>query len=87
MIVADYVASADRIEAILARLVASPTYHDEMSGAKPRAQAPVPETMERVLEIIDERYGGSAAWLASEGLSDDDLEALGRRLAPARVSG
>jgi hypothetical protein len=43
--------------------------------------------MERVLEIIDERYGGSAAWLASEGFSDDDLEALGRRLAPARVSG
>jgi rhodanese-related sulfurtransferase len=85
-IVADYAASAERIDAILARLVASPTYHDEMSGAKPRSQAPVPETMERLLEIVDARYGGSAAWLSSEGFSDEDLEALRRRLAPARVT-
>lgn len=85
LIVADYMASAERIDAILARLVASPTYHDEMSGAKPRSQAPAPETMPRFLEIIDERYGGSAAWLSSVGLSDDDLELLRRRLAPARV--
>ena len=84
-IVADYMASGERIEAILRRLVASPTYHEEMSGARPRSQAPVPETMGRVLEIIDERYGGSAAWLSSQGFSDDDFEALRRRLAPARV--
>jgi protein tyrosine/serine phosphatase len=85
VIVADYVASGERIEAILRRLVASPTYRDEMSGADPRKQAPVPATMERVLEIVDERYGGSAAWLSSQGFGDDDLEALRRRLAPARV--
>jgi hypothetical protein len=85
VIVADYVASGERIEAILRRLVASPTYRDEMSGADPRKQAPVPATMERVLEIVDERYGGSAAWLSSQGFGDDDLEELRRRLAPARV--
>ncbi len=86
LIVADYAASGERIEAILRRLVASPTYRDEMSGADPRKQAPVPATMERVLEIVDERYGGSAAWLSSQGFADDDLEALRRRLAPARVT-
>jgi protein-tyrosine phosphatase len=85
VIVADYAASGERIEAILRRLVASPTYRDEMSGADPHKQAPVPATMERVLEIVDERYGGSAAWLSSQGFGDDDLEALRRRLAPARV--
>ena len=81
-IVADYAASAERIEAILRRLAASPTYHDEMSGADPRRQAPVPETMERFLEIVEERYGGSAAWLTSQGLDDAELELLRRRLAP-----
>jgi len=85
-IVGDYVASAQRIAAVLRRLVASPTYREEMSGADPSRHAPVPETMERVLEIIDERYGGSAAWLSSQGFSEADLEALRRRLAPARVS-
>ena len=82
-IVADYVASAERIGAVLRRLVESPTYREEMSGADPDRHAPVPETMERVLEIIDERYGGSAAWLSSQGFSDVDLKALQRRLAPA----
>jgi hypothetical protein len=86
VIVADYMASGERIEAILRRLIASPTYRDEMAGADPRKQAPVPATMERVLEIVDERYGGSAAWLSSQGFGDDDFEALRRRLAPARVS-
>ncbi len=85
VIVADYVASAERIDGILRRLVESPTYHEEMSGAKPRSQAPVPETMERFLEIIDERYGGSAAWLSSQGFGDDELDLLRRRLSPARV--
>lgn len=85
LIVADYMASAERIEAILRRLVQSPTYREEMSGADPRKQAPVPETMERFLEIVEARYGGSAAWLSSQGFSDDDLDLLRRRLAPARV--
>lgn len=82
-IVADYMASSERIEAILRRLAASPTYEEEMSDAKPASQAPVQDTMGRVLEIIDERYGGPAAWLASAGLSDADLEALRRRLSTA----
>lgn len=85
-IVADYMASAERIEAILRRLVASPTYHDEMSGVDPQRQTPVPETMERFLEIIDQRFGGAAAWLSSQGFSEADLEGLRRRLAPARAS-
>jgi hypothetical protein len=37
--------------------------------------------MERVLELVDERLGGSAAWLSAQGLSDTDLQRLRRRLA------
>ena len=40
--------------------------------------------MERVFELIDERFGGSAAWLSAEGLDDEDLERLRRRLTTAR---
>jgi protein tyrosine/serine phosphatase len=79
-IVADYVASDQRIEAIMARLIASPTYRAELEGTDPRAHAPAAKTMERFLSLVDEHGGGSAAWLRSHGLGEDDLERLSRRL-------
>jgi protein-tyrosine phosphatase len=82
MIVADYLASAERIDAIVGRLVSSPLYRDELQGHDPRQHAPVRGTMERVLELIDERHGGSAAWLAANGLDEGDLQQLRRRLRP-----
>lgn len=82
MIVDDYLASAQRIEAIMARLVRSETYRSELEGRDPQAHAPVPGTMERVFEIVDDAYGGSAAWLSTHGLGDADLERLRGRLAP-----
>ncbi len=39
--------------------------------------------MERFLELIDVRLGGSVSWLSAHGLSDVDLERLEHRLAPA----
>lgn len=85
-IVADYLASRERIEAIMDRLVRSPTYRDELEGDDPWDHAPVRGTMERVLELIEERHGGSAAWLTVHGLSADDLDRLRRRLAPAQAA-
>jgi protein-tyrosine phosphatase len=84
-IVGDYLATAERIDAIMARLVSSPTYRAELEGHDPRAHAPVPGTIERVFELIDERFGGSAAWLSAHGLSDDELERLRHRIAPSRT--
>jgi protein tyrosine/serine phosphatase len=84
-IVADYVATGQRIEAILQRLVSSPTYRAELEGHDPRRHTPLAETMERFLELVDEQYGGSAAWLRAQGLEEDDLERLRLRLAPARA--
>jgi protein-tyrosine phosphatase len=80
-IVGDYLATAERIEAILARLVSSPTYRSELEGHDPRTHAPVPGTIERVFELVDEAFGGSAAWLSAHGLSDVELERLRRRLS------
>jgi len=82
-IVADYLASAHRIDAIVARLVSSTTYRPGLEGRDPQELAPLLGTMERLLELIDERLGGSVTWLSAQGLSDADLERLRQRLAPA----
>ena len=87
IIVADYLATAERIEAIIARLLSSPLYRDELEGHDPQRHAPLPGTMERVLELVDERYGGSAAFLSGHGLEAHDLELLRRRVASGPAGG
>ena len=89
-IVNDYLATAQRIDAIFARLANSPTYRSELEGHDPRTHTPVPGTIERVFELLDERFGGSAAWLSAHGLTNPELEELRRRLtsgAAGRPSG
>ena len=83
-IVGDYLATRERIDAIIARLVSSSTYRAELEGHDAQRHAPVPGTMERLLELVDDRFGGSVAWLSAHGLRDPDLERLGHRIAPAR---
>jgi protein-tyrosine phosphatase len=85
VIVDDYLASGERIEAIMTRLTSSSTYRAELEGDDAQKHAPTRGTMERVLELVDERFGGSLAWLSAHGLGDPDVERLGRRLAPARA--
>jgi protein-tyrosine phosphatase len=82
-IVADYLASRERIDLIMGRLVSSSTYRAELEGRDPQKHAPIPGTMERLLELVDESFGGSAAWLSAHGLEQRDLDRLQRRLAPA----
>ena len=83
-IIEDYLATRERIHAILARLVSSTTYRAELEGHDAQQHAPVVGTMERVLELVDLRFGGSVAWLSANGLDELDLDRLRRRLAPAR---
>jgi len=83
-IVADYVATAERIDAIIARLSGSPLYRADLTAPDRRRHTPVRETMERVLELIQERHGGSAAWLTANGLDERDLQRLRGRLPAGR---
>jgi protein-tyrosine phosphatase len=85
-IVRDYLASADRIDEIMERLLSSPTYRTDLEGHQARQHAPTQGTMERVFEIIDQRFGGSAAWLSANGLEAADLHRLRSRLAPAKTA-
>ncbi len=80
VIVADYLVSTERIVQIIERLRSSETYRAELEGHDPYDHAPVPGTMERVLEYVDKHHGGAAAWLLRHGLSEDDLALLRERL-------
>jgi protein-tyrosine phosphatase len=82
-IVADYLASTDRIDQILARLLSSETYRADLQATASKQHAPLPGSMERVLELVDERFGGSVDWLRANGLDEAELELLAERLAPA----
>ncbi|WP_372791743.1 tyrosine-protein phosphatase [Paraconexibacter sp.] len=79
-IVADYLATAENIEAIVARLAASPTYTREISADDPHVHAPREGAMERVLELLDRDHGGVPDWLESHGFGPDEQAALRRRL-------
>lgn len=81
LIVADYMASAARIGQIIERLRGSETYRAELAGHDPQAHAPLPGTIERVLDLVETRFGGSAAWLMAQGLELPELERLRLRLA------
>ena len=81
-IVADYLVTGERIEKIVARLAASPTYAPEIRVHDVQSHAPRVGTMERVLELLDERHGGAAGWLRDHGLSEAELGALRARLRP-----
>jgi protein-tyrosine phosphatase len=85
-IVADYLASAERIELIAERLRSSSTYRAELEGRRASEMAPSPGTMERFLEIVDQQLGGSAGWLSANGLEQDDLDRLRGRLGGGRDS-
>lgn len=79
-IVADYVATGDVLDAILARLRASHTYAEDLDERPPDAHRPRARTMERFLEILDERYGGPVGWLEKAGFGDEDVRRLRSRL-------
>ncbi len=81
-VVADYLRTTERIEAIVARLAASPTYAGEVDPAGAQRHAPKPGTMERLLALVDERHGGVGGWLLAHGLAEEDLARLRTRLGP-----
>lgn len=79
-IVADYVATADRIDAIIERLRRSRTYAQDVSERPVQAHLPRAGTMRAFLEQLDVRYGGLPRWLAANGFADDELSLLRDKL-------
>jgi len=79
-IVADYMATADRIDAILGRLRNSRTYAKDLSERPVQAHLPRAETMRAFLGQLDVRYGGLPAWLAGNGFTDEEVSLLRAKL-------
>ncbi|WP_369139285.1 tyrosine-protein phosphatase [Modestobacter versicolor] len=79
-IVADYAQTAEVIDALVAKLAASPTYAEDMTGRDVAAHTPRAETMRRVLDLLDERWGGPVGWLEAHGFGADEQAALRARL-------
>jgi protein-tyrosine phosphatase len=76
----DYGLSGDVIDAIVARLRATPTYGGDTAQRNTAEHTPRRETMDRVLELLDERYGGPIGWLEANGFGADEQAALRARL-------
>jgi len=70
-VIADFAATGERVEAILARLRRSPTYASDLEGSSNESHLPRPETMAAFLEQLDARYGGAASWLKSHGFAGE----------------
>jgi hypothetical protein len=79
-IVADYAMTADVIDALVAKLAASPTYAEDMERRDVASHTPRAETMDRVLRLLDERHGGAAGWLTAHGFGAEEQAALRGRL-------
>jgi len=70
-VVADYVATGERVEPLLARLRRKPIYAPDVNSKPASAHLPRPETMAAFLEQVDARYGGAAGWLTKHGFGDE----------------
>jgi protein tyrosine/serine phosphatase len=79
-IVADYAMTADVIDALVAKLAASPTYAEDMERRDVASHTPRADTMDRVLTLLDERFGGPTGWLEAHGFGPDEQAALRGRL-------
>jgi protein tyrosine/serine phosphatase len=79
-IVADYAMTAEIIDALVAKLAASPTYAEDMERRDVASHTPRAETMDRVLTLLDERFGGPVGWLERHGFGADERAALRARL-------
>jgi protein tyrosine/serine phosphatase len=79
-IIADYAQTAEVIDALVAKLAASPTYTEDMTNRDVASHTPRAESMRRVLELLDERWGGPVGWLEQHGFGPEERAALRIRL-------
>lgn len=86
-VVADYVRSAERVDAVLRRLQAAPTYADELRDATVDDVRPEAGSMERLLDHVDRAYGGPHGLALAVGVDEETIAKLGARLVGASPHG
>lgn len=79
-VVADYVRSAERIEQIHRRLLATDAYGPGLVGVAPADMTPKASSMEHFLDVVDRDYGGPHGLAMSVGVPEEAVARLGVRL-------
>jgi protein-tyrosine phosphatase len=79
-VVADYVATAERIGLILDRLRSKATYTAGLDQLNEDRHKPRAAVMERFLDLVDSELGGPLVWLAENGFGPDDVARLRAKL-------
>jgi protein-tyrosine phosphatase len=82
-IVADYMATNERLDAIIERLRRSRVYGQDVSRRPVSAHAPRAETMRAFLTEVDKRHGGVDRWLLTNGFTKTELGDLRAKLRQA----
>jgi len=76
LIVADYALSAERIDAIIARVMSMKGYEDALKHMPEDTLHAKPETMEKVVGEVAARYGSMSGYLRDAGVDDEVLARL-----------
>lgn len=79
-IISDYEATGQRIELILDRLRASPTYAADIDNVPAHEHDPRPDIMRRFLARLDNDYDGPLGWLGIHGFDKVDAQRLRTKL-------
>jgi protein-tyrosine phosphatase len=79
-VVADYAASSERVQQVVDRLLASPTYADNLRGRPIESHLSRPEAMATFLDHIDQNHGGVEALLSQMGWTEEDTAQLRTKL-------
>ena len=80
IIVADYAATQENLDAIVARLKSSDGYQHVWDELPPDTLHANPETMIAMLAGVEARYGGMEGYAGEAGVTKAELEALRNRL-------
>ena len=80
IIVADYAATQDNLDAIVERLMCSEGYQDVLESMPPDTMHAEPETMVSLLERLRERYGSVCGYVREIGVADATIAGLRARL-------
>jgi rhodanese-related sulfurtransferase len=76
VIVADYLITAERMELILGRYRSDPRFEERMAQVPPGRFGVEAGTMERFLEVLHGRLGGSEAWATAAGVPRASIDSL-----------
>lgn len=80
VIVADYAATRENLDAIVERLMSTEGYQEMLSALPPDTMHAEPDTMAGFLTRLHDAYGSMAGYARAAGVSDESIDGLRARL-------